>query len=177
MGYSIFIPAGGGGGAVDSVNGQTGVVSVGIDSVLTENQVATGGPYNIEIPQSTLTLYDGTVSSRLLQISNTSNANIISVSAPTLSAPRVVTFGDFAGQVTINNATQTLTNKTISGADNTISNLSVTALSMNTDRLLGRTTASTGAVEEIEATDGLALSSGSLIIDSSYGNTFTTNRS
>lgn len=59
----------------------------------------------------------------------TSNgANYVALTAPTsLAGDRTATFPDATGNVVIDSATQTLTNKTISGASNTITNVSLTA--------------------------------------------------
>jgi len=40
-------------------------------------------------------------------------ADTLTLTVPVLTASRAITFGDFAGQITINEATQTLTNKTL----------------------------------------------------------------
>jgi len=44
----------------------------------------------------------------------------LTITAPALTASRAVTFSDAAGEVTINDATQTLTNKTLTAANNVI---------------------------------------------------------
>lgn len=59
-----------GGGAVDSVNGQTGVVSVGLDSVLTESNSATG--LNIELYGTGSIILDPTSIS--VQVNGTDNS-------------------------------------------------------------------------------------------------------
>ncbi len=59
-------------------------------------------------------------------------------------------------------AVAVLTNKTISGATNTLSNIAVGSIVMSTGFLLGRSTASTGAVEQITVGSGLSLTGGVL---------------
>lgn len=61
--------------------------------------------------------------------------------------------------------TQVLTNKTLTSP--TINaDITTCGLQQNTARLLGRTTASAGAIEELTAGNGLTLSGGSLAVDS-----------
>ena len=63
--------------------------------------------------------------------------------------------------------TATLTNKTISGENNTLSNIGIGSITMNTGKLLGRTSSGTGEVEEIIIGSGLVLSGGALAINQS----------
>jgi len=57
------------------------------------------------------------------------------------------------------------------GDGSQITNLSPSSITMNTDRLLGRTTASSGAVEEITVGSGLTLSAGTLSASGGGGTT------
>lgn len=84
---------------------------------------------NIVMPQSTITVADGSISTKSHQISNTSTVHIITITAPIVSASRVVTFGDYPGEVTINTAAQALINKTIDGNNNTLTVLAASQLS------------------------------------------------
>lgn len=78
------------------------------------------------------------------------------LTAPAISSPTGIVKGD-VGLPNVDNtsnateraATATLTNKTISGATNTVNNLPVASMVMNTARLLGRSTGGSGVVEEI----------------------------
>lgn len=67
---NVLDAGGGGGGAVDSVNGQTGVVSVGLDSVLSESNSATG--LNIELYGTGSIILDPTSIS--VQVNGTDNS-------------------------------------------------------------------------------------------------------
>jgi hypothetical protein len=111
-----------------------------------------------------------------------SGTNIKTVNSNSLVGSWNVSVGD----VTLT-GTETLTNKTISLANNTITGTkaqfdtavsdgnicfdgdSVTNLNMATARILGRTTASTGAVEEITVGAWLSLSGGTLSASWSSG--------
>jgi hypothetical protein len=88
----------------------------------------------------------------------------------TLTGITSVTFPVTGTLATIAGA-EAFTNKTISGASNTISNIAGSALTgaytaagmtLNTAKLLGRTTAASGAAEEIAIGTGLAMSAGTL---------------
>jgi hypothetical protein len=87
---------------VMSVNGDTGVVSLSLDDVVQVSGTLTAGS-SISMPQSSLVAYDGSISARLIQISNTSNAHIVSMNASTLTSSRVITWPDQAGTVGILN--------------------------------------------------------------------------
>jgi len=75
-----------------------------------------------EITTGLASTVDGAIS-----IYASGHAFYVAQSAPTLTANRLVTWGDFAGVVVLDASTQTLTNKTISGASNTLSNISLTS--------------------------------------------------
>ena len=65
--------------------------------------------------------------------------------------------------------TATLTNKTISGANNTLSDIGIGSITMNTGKLLGRTSSGTGGVEEIGVSGPLALTGGALTTSMNTG--------
>lgn len=69
--------------------------------------------------------------------------------------------GPTGGTLVTTTGTQTLTNKTIAGSQVTGA-YTANGMTMATARLLGRTTASTGAAEEITVGSGLSLAAGSL---------------
>lgn len=79
----------------------------------------------------------------------------VAAGTPTLTLPTTT------GTVLTDNSTATLINKSIAGSQVTGA-LTSAGVTMTTARLLGRTTASTGAVEEITVGSGLSLSAGAL---------------
>lgn len=117
------------------------------------------------------------------------DASAVTITGGTIAVSSLTVGGSAAITAASSN---TLTNKTMSGGSNTFSNIPWSALTstpttlsgygitnaatngavtgsgltMTTARLLGRTTASTGAIEELTAGSGLTLSGGSLTVDS-----------
>lgn len=105
----------------------------------------------------------------ILKIGDTSNDHWVAISNGEQAADRTASIPVLAGndEFTFNAETQTLTNKTISGASNTITNIGTSSLSNGsvtyakiqdtaaTDRLIGRDTAGTGSVEELAVSGGI----------------------
>ena len=132
------------------------LVTLGAVQTLTAKTFDSSDIFNVRADR--LTLEDQTTSTKKIQF------NVALVSA---GVTRSVQLPDDDIVVTGTAATQTLTNKTISGASNTITNLGTSTLSDNavtyakmqdvsvTDRLLGRDTAGAGDPEEIAVTGGL----------------------
>ena len=83
-----------------------------------------------------------------------------------------------SGTVLGTSDSQTLTNKTISGASNTLNNLAAaTHTFAATSKLLGRVTAGSGAGEEVGMGTGLSMSGGNLNLASTAGGLGLTNGS
>ena len=110
----------------------------------------------------------------------------VTLAPGTLGANRAVTFGDFAGTVVLDTATQTLTNKTLTApVISTISNTGTLTLPTSTDTLVGRATTDTltnktisggvysGVVDQTGSVRGGITAMGALQIDCSAGNYFT----
>lgn len=91
-------------------------------NTFTDDQVIDGGSLWVKdgITSGVLATVDGS-----LAFYSSGHSFYHSQYAPTLTANRLVTWGDFAGVVVLDTSTQTLTNKTISGASNTITNVSL----------------------------------------------------
>ncbi len=98
----------------------------------------------------------------------------VTLAAQTVGAA-TLTIPDQAGtarNLVTDTGTATLTNKTIAGSQ-VNGAYTASSMTMATARLLGRTTASTGAVEEITVGSGLALSGGSLTATGTGAGTVT----
>lgn len=156
------------------IPGNSGTIAVTTDipATPTLSQVLTAG----NNASSSSAIVDD-ISARLHKITNTTNSNIVSISAPTLAAPRIVTFGDFAGEVTLNNATQTLTNKTINGPDNTIINIAQSSVTnLTTDlasKVTGPASAVDNAVTRFDSTTGKLVQNSNLLLNDEGSLTFT----
>lgn len=114
------------------------------------------------------------------------NSYRVTAAPGTLTGNRAVTFGDFAGTVVLDTATQTLTNKTLTApVISTISNTGTLTLPTSTDTLVGRATTDTltnktisagvysGVVDQTGSVRGSITAMGALQIDCSLGNYFT----
>ena len=112
----------------------------------------------VNLTDSTLFLKDNSDATKILQFQ---------CSGITTGTTRTLTVPDASTTIVGTDATQTLTNKSVAGSQITGAYTS-SAMTMSTARLLGRTTASSGVVEEISVS-GATLSAGVLTISTSGG--------
>jgi hypothetical protein len=162
VGY-FAISGGGGGGSVTAVTGTAPIASSG------------GTAPDISIPQANgstdgfldsadWTTFNGKQDTLSAGTGISIISNVITNTAPSSGGTVTTTGTPSSGQITKFSGATSITNATAGVGGDYVAPGAATAsgLTMATSRLLGRTTASPGAIEEITVGSGLSLSAGSL---------------